>query len=300
MLHSYKEAIEFLYTQLPVFQNIGPTAYKKDITNTIKLCQHIGNPQNNFKSIHIAGTNGKGSSAHMIASVLQSSGYKTGLYTSPHLKDFTERIKINGQPMQKDFVVYFVNKMLEPMEEIKPSFFELTVAMAFEYFAQEKVDFAVIEAGLGGRLDSTNIINPEISLITNIGYDHMDILGDKLETIASEKAGIIKEKIPVVVSERQTEIEEVFIHQANEKHSELIFASDHIHVEWKENNTLLAKTKRKDFLFNPDLAGSYQQKNIKGALQVCLQLKSMGFDISDDNLIRGINEAAALTGLKGR
>ena len=300
MLNSYKEAIEFLYSQLPVFQNIGPSAYKKDLTNTIKLCQYIGNPQGKFKSIHIAGTNGKGSSAHMIASVLQTSSYKTGLYTSPHLKDFTERVKINGQLIQKKFVVDFVNRMLGPMEEIKPSFFELTVAMAFEYFAQEKVDFAVIETGLGGRLDSTNIIKPEISLITNIGYDHMDILGDKLETIAWEKAGIIKDKIPVVISERQPEIQDVFINQAKEKHAEIIFASDQIHLTLKTSNDLVLKKDNEAFMFNPDLTGSYQQKNIKGVLQVCLQLKSMGYNLSEENIINGINHAAALTGLKGR
>ena len=299
MLNSYREAIEFLYARLPVFQHIGPSAYKKDLTNTIRLCQHLGNPQNNFKSIHVAGTNGKGSSAHMLASVLQSGGYKTGLYTSPHLKEFTERVKVNGEEMDKDFVVGFVNRMLTPMEEIEPSFFELTVAMAFEYFSQEKVDFAVVEAGLGGRLDSTNIITPEVALITNIGFDHMDILGDTLEKIAWEKAGIMKKAVPVVVSERQQEIEKVFKERAAELNSELHFATDEVNVEIRENEFLI-KAQESSFRLTPDLKASYQRKNIAGVLQVCRILQSKGYELAHDSIVDGINTAAAATGLKGR
>src|SRR5688500_5676786 len=197
MTQRYKEAVQYLYNNLPMFQRVGAVAYKKDLTNTLKLCEALNNPHKKFRSIHVAGTNGKGSTSHMLASVLQSSGYKTGLYTSPHLKDFTERIKIDGKEISKEFVVDFVNRIKPSIETIHPSFFEITVAMAFDYFAQEKVDVAVIEVGLGGRLDSTNIITPLASVITNISFDHKDILGDTLEKIAFEKAGIIKPGIPV-------------------------------------------------------------------------------------------------------
>ena len=184
MVRTYAEALDYLYTTLPMFQRIGSIAYKADLTNTLRLCEVVGNPQAKFKSIHVAGTNGKGSTSHMLASVFQSAGYKTGLYTSPHLKDFTERIKINGLPVSPDYIVDFVDRMEKVLEEVKPSFFETTVAMAFEYFVKEKVDIAIIEVGLGGRLDSTNVITPELSVITNIGWDHKDILGDTLEMIA--------------------------------------------------------------------------------------------------------------------
>src|SRR5690606_23535971 len=201
MLSTYEQTLEYLYTNLPMFQRVGAVAYKKDLTNTLVLCSALGNPHQKFKSVHIAGTNGKGSTAHMIASVLQSAGYKTGLYTSPHLKSFTERVRIDGSEVTQTFVIDFVNRIQPFIEQIKPSFFEITVAMAFEYFAQQQVDIAVIEVGLGGRLDSTNVITPEVSVITNIGYDHTDMLGDTLPGIAFEKAGIIKPKVPVVISE---------------------------------------------------------------------------------------------------
>jgi dihydrofolate synthase/folylpolyglutamate synthase len=214
-----------------MFQRVGASAYKKDLSNTIRLCETLGNPQNSFKTIHVAGTNGKGSSSHMLASILQSSGYKTGLYTSPHLKEFTERIKINGVEIDKAHVIDFVNRIKPSIEAIQPSFFEITVAMAFDYFAAQKVDVAVIEVGLGGRLDSTNVITPIVSLITNIGFDHKDILGDTLAKIASEKAGIIKPQIPVIVSEKQKEIENVFLSKAESVGSPIQFASDSYSVE---------------------------------------------------------------------
>lgn len=205
----FNQTVEYMYNLLPMYQRVGAVAFKKDLTNTIKLCQALGNPHHHFKSIHIAGTNGKGSSAHIIASILQSAGYKTGLYTSPHLKSFTERIKIDGQEISEDYVCAFIRKLSGLIEEIKPSFFEVTVAMAFDYFSARQVEVAVIEVGLGGRFDSTNIISPIVSLITSIGYDHMDMLGDTLPQIAFEKAGIIKPDTPVVISETQNETKEV-------------------------------------------------------------------------------------------
>lgn len=209
-----------------MFQRVGATAYKKDLSNTILLCEALGNPHLKFKSIHIAGTNGKGSTSHMLAAILQSAGYKTGLYTSPHLKEFTERIRVNGAEVDQKFVVDFVKKIRPSIESVKPSFFEITVAMAFDYFAQTQTEIAIIETGLGGRLDSTNIINPILSIITNISWDHMDLLGDTLFKIAFEKAGIIKAGVPVVVSERQEEVSQVFVEKANETNSKITFASD--------------------------------------------------------------------------
>jgi dihydrofolate synthase / folylpolyglutamate synthase len=230
MFTSYQKALDYLYENLPMFQRIGAAAFKKDLTNTIKLCEALGNPEKKFKSIHVAGTNGKGSSSHMLASILQQAKYKTGLYTSPHLKSFTERIRINGKEVSETFVVDFVNRIQPLIDELKPSFFEITVAMAFDYFAQQKVDVAVIEVGLGGRLDSTNVITPEVSLITNIGWDHKDLLGDTLEKIAFEKAGIIKPGIPVVVSERQPGVEDVFLAKAKKEKSPIYFATDQFDV----------------------------------------------------------------------
>ncbi len=198
---TYQQTIDYLYAQLPMFSRIGAVAYKEDLHNSIALCNALDNPHTKFKSVHIAGTNGKGSTSHMLAAILQQAGYKTGLYTSPHLKDFRERIKINGEMVAEEFVIDFVQRTKQLSEQIEPSFFELTMTMAFDYFAQQQVDIAIIETGLGGRLDSTNIITPILSVITNIGYDHMNILGDTLEKIATEKAGIIKTGIPVVIGE---------------------------------------------------------------------------------------------------
>src|SRR3982751_1544469 len=198
---NYQQTTDYLFTRLPMYSRIGAAAYKADLDNTIRLCNELNNPQNSFKSVHIAGTNGKGSVSHMLAAIFQTAGYKTGLYTSPHLKDFRERIRVNGEMIREQFVVDFTERIQPLVDEIEPSFFEITVAMAFDYFRQEQVDIAIIETGLGGRLDSTNIITPEISVITNIGWDHMAILGDTLEKIAAEKAGIIKKKVPVVIGE---------------------------------------------------------------------------------------------------
>src|SRR5215204_673506 len=228
---NYQQTIDYLFTRLPMFSRLGANAIKIDITNTVQLCESLGNPHKKFKSLHIAGTNGKGSVSHMLAAILQTAGYKTGLYTSPHLYDFRERIKINGMMVPEEWVIQFVQKVKPLIETIEPSFFEITVAMAFSFFAEEKVDVAIIETGLGGRLDSTNIIFPELSVITNIGYDHMNILGDSLEEIAAEKAGIIKEKVPIIIGEKKRETESIFVDIAKEKKAQLLFAEDSFIVD---------------------------------------------------------------------
>ncbi len=305
MLTTYQEALDFLYANLPMFQRIGSIAYKADLTNTWKLCEAVGNPEMKFKSIHVAGTNGKGSTSHMLASVFHSAGYKTGLYTSPHLKDFTERIKINGIPISPDYIIDFVNRMKSVIEEVKPSFFETTVAMAFEYFAIEKVDIAIIEVGLGGRLDSTNVISPELSLITNIGWDHKDILGDTLQKIASEKAGIIKKNIPVVVSERQAGIDIVFENKAFAEHAPLCFAVDDYQIEQNEvdGEIQLWISKNDILLFEGlklPLQGFYQQKNVGGVIKAIEILQTQGWNISAKAIQHGLENVVKQTGLKGR
>ena len=284
-----------------MFQRVGAAAYKNDLVNTYRLCEALDNPQGKFKSLHVAGTNGKGSTSHMLAAILQSAGYKTGLYTSPHLKEFTERIRINGLEVEKEFVVDFVNRIQPLLEEIQPSFFETTVAMAFDYFVAQHVDIAVIEVGLGGRLDSTNVITPELSVITNISFDHKDLLGDTLQKIAFEKAGIIKERIPVVVSERQAEVAHVFEAAASDKKSELVFASDHIQLVGKET-VYDAYRNAKLWLENvdPQLKGLYQRKNMRGVLEAVSHLRELGFNISDAAILKGISQVVTLTGLKGR
>src|SRR6186713_3098272 len=234
---TYAETLNYLYEQLPMFSRIGSDAYKKDLSNTKQLCTFLNNPQTKFKSIHIAGTNGKGSVSHMLAAILQTSGYKTGLYTSPHLKDFRERIKVNGNEISEKFIIAFTEKIKPLIEEIEPSFFEITVAMAFDYFAEQKVDVAVVEVGLGGRFDSTNIIIPELSVITNIGWDHMNILGDSLEEIAFEKAGIIKPGVPVVVGETLPVTKSIFEKVAAEKNAQLHLATGERNLagwEWQK------------------------------------------------------------------
>ena len=286
-----------------MFQRVGAAALKNDLTNTIELCAALNDPHRKFKSIHVAGTNGKGSTSHMLAAILQSAGYKTGLYTSPHLKEFTERIKINGKEIEKDFVVDFVNELQEVMERVQPSFFEMTVAMAFHYFATEKVDIAVIEVGLGGRLDSTNVITPVLSLITNISFDHKDLLGDTLEKIAFEKAGIIKRNVPVLVSERQPEVEMVFIKQACQMDAELTFATDRIGLHQNKNKNgfdifVDGELWISDLI--PELKGHYQRRNLPGVLAAVLHLRSNGFTIPDTAVRAGISKASTMTGLKGR
>ncbi|MFM9841014.1 MAG: bifunctional folylpolyglutamate synthase/dihydrofolate synthase [Cyclobacteriaceae bacterium] len=297
---SYQETVDYLYQNLPIFQRVGAAAYKADLTNTIALCEVLGNPQNKFKSIHIAGTNGKGSSSHMLAAILQTAGYKTGLYTSPHLKEFTERIKINGQEVAHEFVVDFVERIKPEIDRIKPSFFEITVAMAFDYFAQQKVDVAVIEVGLGGRLDSTNVITPIASLITNISWDHKDLLGDTLGKIAFEKAGIIKSNVPVIISERQSEVENVFIVKARETQSKILFADDEWKVKISSGGKFSINHFNSPFECDLDLEGLYQQKNLAGVLATIGLLRENDFSISAIQLKKALSEAASITGLKGR
>jgi dihydrofolate synthase / folylpolyglutamate synthase len=299
-MQTYQEAIHYLYQQLPVYHLIGPKAYKADLNNIKALCERLGNPQTKFKSVHVAGTNGKGSCSHMLAAILQSSGYKTGLYTSPHLKDFSERIRVNGQTIEPNFVMRFVANMKDPMLEINPSFFELTVAMAFEYFVQHAVDIAIIEVGLGGRLDATNVIMPELSLITNIGWDHMDILGDTLPKIASEKAGIIKRAVPVIISERQEAVSDVFLEVAKKQQAPIAFGQDHYQCTWNPNGILSVKSPTFYARLQPELRGLYQASNIAGVVASVMQLRELGWNIQEQAIVEGINKTVALTGLKGR
>ncbi|MDH5474608.1 MAG: bifunctional folylpolyglutamate synthase/dihydrofolate synthase [Cyclobacteriaceae bacterium] len=283
---TYQQTIDYLFRSLPMYQRVGSVAYKKDLSNTLKLCELLGNPHQKIKTVHIAGTNGKGSSAHMLAAILQSAGYKTGLYTSPHLKNFTERIKINGEEINEEAVVGFVDENKIHFEAIKPSFFETTVAMAFDYFATNKVDIAVIEVGLGGRLDSTNIITPLVSLITNIGYDHQQMLGESLGEIAKEKAGIIKQNVPVIIGERHVETQEVFLQMAKEKSAPIKFASDN--VAFYRND------------FELDLKGEYQIKNLQGVIEVTKVLNDIEYYINKEHIKVGIENTSKLTGIKGR
>ena len=300
---TYQQTLEYLYAKLPMYQRIGQAAFKVDLTNTLRLCEALGNPQHKFRSLHIAGTNGKGSSSHATASILQAAGYKTGLYTSPHLKNFTERIRINGQEISQDFIVNWVNQHQQLIEKVEPSFFELTVALAFDFFAKEQVDIAVVEVGMGGRLDSTNIIQPEVSLITNIGYDHMPILGTTLPEIAGEKAGIIKEGIPVVISERQAEIVHVFEEKAASAKAPITFASDLYTVEKREAGFIQILKNGKYWIgeLKPDIKVGYFLKNIPGIVGCIEALSQLGFrKISKDAIREGLENVVSYTGLKGR
>jgi dihydrofolate synthase/folylpolyglutamate synthase len=304
---TYEQATNYLFTRLPMFSRIGAAAYKKDLTNTLRLCEHLGNPQTKFKSIHIAGTNGKGSTSHMLAAILQTAGYKTGLYTSPHLKDFRERFRVNGEMIDKQFIARFVERIQPVIDEIEPSFFELTVAMAFEYFVQQKVDVAVIETGLGGRLDSTNVIMPELSVITNIGWDHMNLLGDTLPAIAFEKAGIIKPQVPVIIGETTTETKPVFEKVAREKEAPLFFADTQRYVaEWKyeHHQLVLQVASRPDTeerqIYHLDLPGYYQTKNCITVLEVIYHLQKAGWKITDEQVQQALKQVKKLTGLHGR
>ncbi len=303
---NYSETINYLFTRLPMYSRIGAAAFKKDLTNTITLCNHLNNPHTKFKCIHVAGTNGKGSVSHMLAAILQTAGYKTGLYTSPHLKDFRERIKVGGEMINENFIIDFTEKIKPLIEKIEPSFFEITVAMAFEYFARQKVDVAVIEVGLGGRFDSTNIITPELSIITNIGWDHMNILGDSLEKIAFEKAGIIKTGVPVVVGEYLPETKIVFEKIAEEKKSPLHFASQKRNaVDWKwENRELIVEVAEKDKtdhkIYQLDLPGIYQSKNLLTVLEAISVLKTINFSLPEHAVQIGLQKTKKITGLHGR
>ncbi|WP_225037044.1 bifunctional folylpolyglutamate synthase/dihydrofolate synthase [Winogradskyella sp. SM1960] len=280
---NYQDTVNWMFQQLPMYQNKGNSAFKKDLTNTIKLAKHLNHPEDGFKSIHVGGTNGKGSTSHMLASILQEAGYKVGLYTSPHLKDFRERIRINGEVISEQTVINFIKRNKSFLEANSLSFFEMTVGMAFDYFAKQKVDIAIIEVGLGGRLDSTNIIIPELSIITNIGFDHTQMLGDTLEKIAVEKAGIIKEHIPVVIGETQAETETVFKTKAEQTQSEIYFADQII-----------------DITPDSDLKGAYQIHNKKTVVQSVHVLRTLEFKISEKALKNGLLHVTKNTGLKGR
>lgn len=303
---TYQETIDYLFNRLPMFSRVGAAAYKKDLHNTIALCEFLGNPHHRIKTIHIAGTNGKGSTSHMLAAILQSAGYKTGLYTSPHLKDFRERFRINGEMIPQEFVTRFTQRIMPAIDQIEPSFFEITVAMAFDWFAEAQVDIAVIETGLGGRLDSTNVITPELSVITNIGYDHMNLLGDTLEKIAFEKAGIIKPGIPVVIGEINATTKPVFEQVAAEKRSPVFYA-EHIRyaAEWKyEHHQLVVQIAHAGNdtreTYTLDLPGFYQTKNLVTVLEAIHQLQHKGWKIPAEAVQQGVSHVKQLTGLHGR
>ena len=302
---NYQESIDFLYARLPMFSRIGSSAIRKDLTNTIELCKRLGDPHRKIRTIHVAGTNGKGSTSHMLAAILQTAGYRTGLYTSPHLRDFRERIRVDGEMVSRQFVADFTERVMPWLDGIDPSFFEITVAMAFTYFSEQQVDVAVIETGLGGRLDSTNVIMPELSVITNIGWDHMNILGDSLEKIAWEKAGIIKPGIPVVIGESSEATSGVFLEKAG-RSSPIVFADrqrsvkDHrmegpwLRAEIEENKTGERET------YSLDLQGVYQLHNLLTVLEAVHRLRLAGWKIGKDHVSTALRQVRTLTGLRGR
>ena len=302
---NYQETVEFLYSKLPMFSRQGTAAYKKDLHNTIALLESLDHPERKFKSVHIAGTNGKGSSSHLLAAIFQSAGYKTGLYTSPHLYDFRERIKINGDMVSEDFVIEFVQTCLPTIENIEPSFFEVTVAMAFAWFAKQQVDIAIIEVGLGGRLDSTNVITPEISVITQIGKDHMNMLGNTLSAIAFEKAGIIKQGVPVVIGEIHPETKPVFEEQAQLKQASLLFAEDYLPIiDIKQHSNSLDVTFKHSFLppttYTCDLPGWYQARNMRTVLTTTHILRELGWNLHEEAVRTGLSNSKSINGLMGR
>ncbi|GAB3903168.1 bifunctional folylpolyglutamate synthase/dihydrofolate synthase [Mucilaginibacter boryungensis] len=310
----YQQTLDYLYSQLPMFSRTGAAAMTKDLTNTWALCKLLDNPQDKFKSVHVGGTNGKGSTSHMLAAILQIAGYKTGLYTSPHLRDFRERVRINGQMIAEQVVTDFVARHKTDFENLKLSFFEMTVGLAFDTFAKQQVDIAIVEVGLGGRLDSTNVINPLLSIITNIGWDHMNLLGNTLPLIAGEKAGIIKPGVPAIIGEHQPEVADVFIQKAYHEKTKLSFASE----EWilsseseiespklSENSFRDVDVKKEGFTLKTlnlrlDLTGTYQLKNLKTILSAVEELRLQGFNISDEHIKTALKQVRALTGLNGR
>lgn len=299
-MNNYQKTLDYLYNQLPVYQNVGGVAYKEGLDNSLALSRYFNNPHKKYRTIHIGGTNGKGSTSHLLAAVLQNSGYKVGLYTSPHLIDFRERIRINGEKIPEKYVIDFVDKHRRSFEPIKPSFFELTMMMAFQYFADENVDVAVVEVGLGGRLDSTNIITPDLSVITNISFDHVQFLGDSLEKIASEKAGIIKKNIPVVIGEAGN-VRNVFEEKANEMNAPITFAED---FNWllsysKLSENWIFETKEYPSLVC-ELGGEAQVKNAATVLTAISLLKQLNYDITDEAIYNGFAHVVELTGLMGR
>lgn len=311
---SYQDTIDYLYSRLPMYNRIGAAAIKKDLDNTLSICQFLGNPEKQFKTIHVAGTNGKGSTSHMLASIFQEAGYTTGLYTSPHLYDFRERIKVNGVMCEEAFVTKFTNRLKDLIDKIEPSFFELTVGMAFEYFAEKKCDIAIIETGLGGRLDSTNVIAPELSIITNIGWDHMALLGDTLPEIAMEKAGIIKMKTPVLISEITPATKQVFEEKASTMQAPIYFAEDfltlnHFQHNWQTSifefnqpliHLLDAPLFSKNFTVESDLPGKYQYKNLKAVLVAVQLLSEMGWKLKPNKILSALKKVKINTGLLGR
>jgi dihydrofolate synthase/folylpolyglutamate synthase len=303
---TYPQTLDYLFSRLPMFQRIGAVAYKANLDNTIAICKALGNPEKKIKCVHVAGTNGKGSSSHMLAAVLQQAGYKTGLYTSPHLIDFRERIKINGKQIPKTEVVKFVEDYKTTFDSIEPSFFEWTVGLAFHYFAEQEVDIAIIEVGLGGRLDSTNVIKPECCLITNIGFDHINLLGNTLPLIATEKAGIIKEKVPVVISQTQIEVLSVFNLKAQSIKAPISFADKQYKVishSFQDNLLCIGlheKAQNITKLYKLDITGLYQIKNLQGILSCLEILKKKGFIIEDEAILQALQNVKKLTGLLGR
>lgn len=279
----YQQTLDWMFSRLPMYQRQGKTAFKKDLTNILAFAKHLGNPQDKFKTIHVAGTNGKGSTSHLIASILQESGLTVGLYTSPHLKDFTERLRINGKPIRKNCVINFIKRNKTILEKQGLSFFEMTVGMAFDNFARKKVDIAVIEVGLGGRLDSTNIITPLVSIITNIGFDHTQFLGNTLPEIAFEKAGVIKPNTPIIIGEKQNEISSLFNTTASKNNADIYYASELIKKQYET-----------------DLKGTYQINNVKTAVQTIKTLQKQGFKITENNIKNGLTNVVNNTNLKGR
>ncbi|MEO9210096.1 MAG: folylpolyglutamate synthase/dihydrofolate synthase family protein, partial [Ginsengibacter sp.] len=302
---NYQQALDYLYNQLPMYSMMGAKAFKADLKNTLALCSFLGNPQDKIKTIHIAGTNGKGSVSHILSAILTQSGYKTGLYTSPHLQDFRERIKIDGEMISQEYVIEFLDKIKTIADEIQPSFFELTFAMSIDYFASEKVEVAVIETGLGGRLDSTNIITPLLSIITNIGMDHMDILGDTKEKIAHEKAGIIKYSVPIIIGESIPETKIVFERKAQETQSPIYFAQDLYKVIKSDYHatsldvTVLSEKDHKEECYHLDLNGLYQQKNLITVLSA-LDILNPIFHLKEDDILNALRQVKKLTGFHGR
>lgn len=302
---SYRATLEFLYSQLPMFQRLGAAAYKKDLTNIAALCEALGNPQDQYEVVHVAGTNGKGSTCFMLSAILQASGLKTGLCISPHYRDFRERARINGEYIPKAFIVDFVERIKPVLEEVQPSFFEMSTALAFDYFAHEKVDIAVIETGLGGRLDSTNIVKPALAVITNIGFDHMEYLGDTLPLIASEKAGIIKKGIPVVIGEVIPETRPVFEEKAKSVHAPLFFAAERWRAEFvsgSENLTVFDIYKDENLnigRLSVNLSGTFQAKNLQTTMEAVEVLKK-SFPIQELHIRDGLSNLRALTGFMGR
>ncbi|UYZ60250.1 bifunctional folylpolyglutamate synthase/dihydrofolate synthase [Hymenobacter latericus] len=305
---TYAETLEYLYAQLPMFQKVGAAGFKNGLQGIQRLTEALGHPERGFRSVHVAGTNGKGSSSHLLAAILQSAGYRTGLYTSPHLREFTERIRIDGQELGPEYLVRWVAQWRGLFEQERPSFFEMCVALCYDYFAAEQVDIAVIEVGLGGRLDSTNIITPLVSLITNISYDHQAILGDTLPQIAAEKAGIIKPNVPAVISQSQPDVAAVFNQKANPLGARLTFADQTYRAELLRDNPAAARQHvrvwRNGEVWFADaelgLVGDYQRLNLPGVLAVVEELRSQGFAITDAHIRAGMREVRRLTGLRGR